>query len=112
MSLKDRFDTVTSILRAFFEQTGKLISRKKTVSRRLNKEKFVAWIPCRKPLISKKNQKVRLDFATEPILWTEEQQNMVPFSDESKFNLLGSDGKRFARQKTWNAYLLNALRKL
>ena len=38
MSLKNRFDTTTSISRAFCEQTGKPISRK-TVSRRLTKEK-------------------------------------------------------------------------
>ena len=66
MSLKDRFDTATSISRAFCEQTEKPISRK-TVSRRLNKEKLVARISCRKPLISKKNQKVRLEVATEHI---------------------------------------------
>ena len=59
----------------------------------------MAWIPCHKTLISKKNQKVRLDFTTEHILWTEEQWNMVHFSDESKFNLFGSDGKRFVRRK-------------
>ena len=97
-SLKDRFDTATSISRAFFEQIGKPISRK-TVSRRLNKEKLVARIPCRKSLISKKNQKVRLDFATEHILWTEAQWKMVHFSDESKFNLVTSDRKRFVRRK-------------
>ena len=50
-------------------------------------------------MISKKNQKVRLDFATEFILLTEEQWNMVHFSDESKFNFLRSDGKRFIRRK-------------
>ena len=92
MSLKDHLDTAKSISRAFCEQTGKPISRK-TVSCRLNKEKFMARIPCRKPLISKKNQKVCLDFATEHILWTEEQWNMIHFSDESKFNLFGSDDK-------------------
>ena len=72
MSLKDRFDTATSISHAFCKQTGKPISRK-TVSRKLNKEKLVARIPCCKPLIAKKNQKVRLDFATEHILWVDEQ---------------------------------------
>ena len=51
MSLKDRFDTAMSISRAFCEQTRKPIPRKKTVSRRLNKEKLVAQIPCHKPLI-------------------------------------------------------------
>ena len=53
MSLKGRFDTATSTSRAFCEQTGKPISRK-TVSRRLNKEKLVIRIPCRKLLIFKK----------------------------------------------------------
>ena len=69
------------------------------LSRRLNKEKLVARIPCRKPLISKSNQKVHLDVTSEHIVWTEEQWNMVHFSDESKFNLFGSDGKRFVRYK-------------
>ena len=98
MSLKDHFNSATSISHAFCEQTGNPISRK-TVSRKLKKEKLVARIPCCKPLISKKNQKVRLDFATEYIMWTEEQWNMVHFSDEYKFNLFGSDGKRFVRRK-------------
>ena len=88
--LKDCFNSATSTFRAFCEQTEKLISRK-TVSHRLNKEKLMAWIPCCKPLISKKNRKF--------IQWTEEQWNMVHLSDESKFNLFGSDGKRFVRCK-------------
>ena len=41
MSLKDCFDIATSIFHAFYEQTGKPISRK-TISHRLNKEKLVA----------------------------------------------------------------------
>ena len=80
ISLKDRFDAAMTISRAFCVQTGKPISWK-TVSRRLIKEKLVFRIPCHKPLISKKNLKVSLDFATEHILWTEEQWNMVHFSD-------------------------------
>ena len=98
MSLKDRLDTTTSISRALCKQPGKPISRK-TVSHRLNYETFVARIPCRKPLISKKNQKFRVDFATEHIMWREKQWNMVPCNDEYKFNLFGSDGKRFVRHK-------------
>ena len=67
MSLKDHFDTTTSISPAFCKQIGKLIFRK-TVPHRLNKEKLVVQIPCCKLLILKKNQKVRLDFATGHIL--------------------------------------------
>ena len=59
----------------------------------------MAQISCHKPLISKENQKVCLEFATKHIVCTEEQWNMVHFSDESKFNLFGSDGKRFVRRK-------------
>ena len=59
----------------------------------------MARISCRKPLISKKNQKVCLDLPTEHIVWTGGQWNMVHFSDESKFNLFGSVGKRFVRRK-------------
>ena len=98
MSLKDPFDTTMSVSCAFCEQTGKTISRK-TVSYWLNKEKLVTLIPCCKPLISKKNQKVCLDFATEHIVWIEELWNMGHLSDESKFNLFRSDGKRFVRCK-------------
>ena len=67
MSIKDHFDTATSISHAFCEQTGKPSSRK-AVSCQLNKETLVARIPCHKPLISKKNQKVHLDFTTEHIV--------------------------------------------
>ena len=82
-----------SIFRAFCEQTGKPISRK-TIFRWLDKENLVA----RKHLISKKNQKVRLDFTTEHIAWTEEQWKVIHFSNESKFNLFGSDVKKFVRR--------------
>ena len=111
MSLKTRFDTSWYISRAFCEQIGKPIYRK-TVSRRLNKEKLVARIPYRKPLISKKNQKVHLDYTTERIVWTEEQWNMVHFSYESKFNLFGSDGKRFVRRKNGERLSLQCITKL
>ena len=33
------------------------------------------------------------------MVWTEEQWNMAHFSDEYKFNLFGSNGKRFVRCK-------------
>ena len=59
----------------------------------------MAQILCRKPLISKKNQNIRFKFATEYIMWTEEQWNIVHFSEESKFNLFGLEGKKFVRCK-------------
>ena len=110
MSLKDSLDTTTPIFCAFCGQTGKPTSRK-TVSRRLNKEKLMAWILYRKHLISKKNQKICLDFATEHILWTVEHLNIVHFTDESKFNLFGSDGKRFVRRKNEERFSPQSVKK-
>ena len=98
MTLKDCFETAAFISCAFCKQAGKPTSRR-TLSRWFNKEKLVARIPFRKPLIPKKNQTVRPDFATEHILWTEEEWNMVHFSEESKFNLFGSNGKGLVRGK-------------
>ena len=40
----------------------------------------------------------RLKFVTEYVIYTEEQWNDVHFSDESKFNLFGCDGRRFVRR--------------
>ena len=39
-----------------------------------------------------------LKFATEHVVWTEEQWDYVYFSDESKFNLFGCDGRRLVRR--------------
>ena len=47
--------------------------------------------PAKKPLISLKNQK-RLLFATSHIDWNVQKWRTVLFSDESKFNIIGSDG--------------------
>ena len=57
----------------------------------------MAQIPCYKPFDLKK--KIKRFVLTEHIVWTEEQWNMVHFSDEFKFNLFGFDGKKFVKCK-------------
>lgn len=99
MSMKDRFETAASICREFNRNTGKSISRD-TVSRRLNEAGLKSWVPLCKPLISKKNQKLRLAFANQHCLWSEDRWNVVFFSDESKFNIFGSDGRVHVRRKS------------
>ena len=47
----------------------------------------------------------RLKFATEHVIWTEEQWVCVYFSDESKFNHFGCDGKRFIRHSPKEGYV-------
>ena len=41
---------------------------------------------------------IRLKFATDYVIWTEEHRDCVHFSDESKFNMFGNDRKRFVRR--------------
>lgn len=51
-----------------------------------------------KPLISAKNRKLRLAFAKRHRSWTSSEWSNVLWSDESKFNLVSSDGIRYVRR--------------
>ena len=72
---------------------------KNTVRRRLD----VAWLFCllaaKKPFISEKNRKSRLEFAHGHKNWAIEQWSHILWSDESKFNLRHSDGKKYVKKK-------------
>jgi transposase len=70
----------------------------KTVGRRLNDAGLNARRPVKKPLISKKNQIARLAFARKFGHWTSKEWAKVLWSDESKFNLFGSDGLKYVRR--------------
>ena len=89
-----------------FQSSRKLASKfaagisHQTVIRRLGKVGFKSKVAAVKPLISKKNQRKRLEFARVHQTWTQSQWNSIHFSDESKFNVFGNDGQRFVwRQK-------------
>lgn len=69
-----------------------------TVQRRLRNAGLFGRRPAKKPLVSKKNLKDRLAFAKRHIDWTAEDWRKVVFSDESKFNLFGSDGIQYVRR--------------
>ena len=68
-----------------------------TVSKHLNEIGLFAQRPMRKPLISKKNKKKRLDFAYKFVNKHQNWWNKVYFSNESTFNLFGSDGINYVR---------------
>ncbi|GFV33181.1 transposable element Tcb1 transposase [Trichonephila clavipes] len=53
----------------------------------------------KKPLIGKRNRVKRLKFTKEHILKPQQFWNEVIFSNESKFNIFGSDGRRMVWRK-------------
>jgi hypothetical protein len=52
----------------------------------------------KKPFISPKNKAARIKFAADHINWSVQKWKTVLFSDESKFNIKGSDGLQRVRR--------------
>jgi len=67
----------------------------RTVRRTLHKHGLVARVKKKKPLLTKKHRQKRLDFAKKHQSWTVEDWSKVIWSDESKFQLFGSDGRQY-----------------
>ncbi len=66
---------------------------RRTVARALNNCGLTAGEKKKKPSLSKKNIKARLEWAKEHKNWTKDDWNRVIFSDESKINRFNSDGR-------------------
>ena len=69
-----------------------LLVSDRTIRRRAVEAGLFSRRPAKKPLISLKNQKKRLLFATSHIDWNVQKWRTVLFSDELKFNIIGNDG--------------------
>ena len=80
------------------------LASRHTISRRINEINLNSRVASTKPYISKKNNMSRLKFSTEHIILTEEQWDCVYFSDESKFNLFGCDGRSLVRRSPKEGY--------
>ena len=63
-----------------------------TVRRRIKAYGLISGVAKKKPFISPKNRKHRLKWAREHASWTVEDWRSVIWSDETKFNMFGSDG--------------------
>ncbi|CAK9809367.1 Transposable element Tc1 transposase [Anthophora plagiata] len=64
-----------------------------TIRNVLRREGYHGRVPRRKPYISKKNKCLRLEFAKAHVNKPNSFWETVLFSDESKFNIYGSDGR-------------------
>lgn len=70
----------------------------RTVRRRLQAGGLHGRRPAKKPFISAKNRKARIEWAKAHLNWTSQQWSDVFWSDESKFMLFGSDGITWIRR--------------
>jgi DDE superfamily endonuclease len=58
-----------------------------------------AVVKKKKPFLSKRHRKARMDFAIAHLEWTIEDWKRVVWSDETKINRLGSDGRKWVYKK-------------
>lgn len=69
-----------------------------TTKRRLRQANLFGRRPAKKPLISAKNRKARIEFAKKYLKWEAKDWSKVLFSDESKFMVFESDGIKYVRR--------------
>lgn len=79
------------------EQCSNINVHPRTVCNMLHNNGFKSRVARKKPLISAKNRKLRLEFAKKHIDKGTDFWKRVLFTDESKYNIFGSDG----RSKVW-----------
>ena len=70
-----------------------------TVRPKLKQAGLKAVVKTKRPLLSAKHRKARLDFAHAHKDWTLDDWKRVVWSDETKINRLGSDGCKWAWKK-------------
>lgn len=85
-------ETATQVTKQLGKNTGAVVSCK-TVARALRQSGMRCTRKKRKPRLSPKNVKARLEFAHAHRDWTKADWKRVIWSDETKINRFGSDGR-------------------
>ena len=98
-SKADRFKTASQI-KAEMQIDYDVDISVSTTRRRLREAGLNACRPRKKPRLTARHKKKRLDFAKAHQNWTAEQWAQVVFSDESRFLLHRSDGRILVRRMT------------
>lgn len=70
----------------------------RTVQRRLVEAKLYSRRPAKKPLVSERNRRARLEFARLHLHWTVQDWKKILFSDETRYKIFNSDGMRRVRR--------------
>ena len=83
----------------FINQTLSTPVSAQTVCNALKSQDFRAVVKAKKPLLKKSHCIQRLKFAREHVNWTVEDWKRILWSDETKINRIGSDGKTYTWKK-------------
>ena len=70
----------------------------RTIRGRLVEANLFSRSPRSVPLLKKQHIKARKEFCHKYSAWTTKKWGTVSWTDESKFNIFGSDGKQFVRR--------------
>ena len=89
-----RADTATEASSILHNEL-KLSVDAQTCRRALRKEGLRSYVKRRKPGLTKRHIRARLEFAQRYSSWTVEDWHRVIFSDETKINRFGSDGREW-----------------
>jgi hypothetical protein len=92
-------ETATAIAKSLSTIISQPLSAQ-TVRNHLKKVGMKAVVKQKRPFLSKKHQKARLDFAIAHQYWTVDDWKRVIWSDETKINRLGSDGRKWAWKRS------------
>lgn len=110
ISVRNRFYSATDLRRELLEQCDVNISVQ-TIRRRLNEGGLFGRRAAKKPLLTRKMKAARLQWAKDHKNWTLNDWQNVIFSDESKFNLSGSDGTQYVRRRVGERFKENCLQR-
>ncbi|KAG1166703.1 hypothetical protein G6F36_012840 [Rhizopus arrhizus] len=91
----DGLENAVQAQQSLEQNLGKSVSVD-TVRRALKDAGLVSFVKLKKPLINERNRKRRLQWARQHIDWTVNDWMNVIWSDETKVNRFGSDGKSYA----------------
>jgi transposase len=104
---KDRKVNLQELQEDFVNSTSTKVC-KRTLTNFLHEHGFYGRVGARKPFVSETNRKKRLNWAKERKGWTNEWDNII-WSDESKFELFGGNGKRRVWRQPHERYDVDCL---
>ena len=91
-------------------QKKKIPISSRTIHRKLVNMGFLARIACSKPLLSKKSIDIRFSFSKIWLPLDKTYWDGIIFSDETKINLFGSDGRIYVRRKDGTRFQIDHLK--